>query len=124
MKKVHMLGRAMLMLGMAAMTGCLFTVDSDRDMGSSQWSDHEVARIQPGHTSESWVRTTFGEPQRRTEYEDGSSVWRYENTSSVDTEVGLFLLFHIDVESREEQHLAVEMKDGVVSDYWVETRRH
>ena len=124
MQAMNWLGRAMLLLGITAMTGCLFTVDSDRDSGGSQWSDQELARIQPGQTTESWVRTTFGEPKRRTEYEDGSSVWHYENTSRVDTEVGLFLLFHIDVESREEQHLAVEMKDAVVSDYWVETRRH
>lgn len=124
MQAINRLGKVVLLLGMSAMTGCLFTVDSDRDTGDSQWSDHQVARIEPGQTTESWVRTTFGEPERRTEYEDGSTVWHYENTSRVDTEVGLFLLFHIDVESREEQHLAVEMKNGVVLDYWVENRRH
>ncbi len=105
------------------MTGCLFTVDSDRHEGNSQWSDQQLARIRPGQTTESWVRTTFGEPERLTEYEDGSEVWHYENTSRVDTEVGMFLLFHIDVESREEKRLAIEIKNGVVSDYGVESQR-
>lgn len=116
------MGRWLILSGTILMTGCLFTVDSDRHVSDAQWSDHEVARIEPGRTSEAWVRTTFGEPERRTEYEDGASVWHYESSNRVDTEVGLFLLFHIDVDSREEKRLSIELRQGVVTDYWVENR--
>ncbi len=36
----------------------------------------------------------------------------------METVVGLFLLFRIDVEKEVEQQLSIENKDGVVSDYW------
>jgi hypothetical protein len=60
---------------------------------------------------------------RHAEYADGSEVWHYENNSKVDTEVGLFLLFHVDVESEVEKKLSVAIKDGLVTDYRTESSR-
>ena len=119
-----MFSRILLLLGTLTMTGCLFTVDSDRHAGSSQWSEELARRIEPGETTQVWVEETFGEPARRTEHADGSQVWHYENTSKVDTEVGLFLLFHVDVESEVEKRLSVTIKEGVVTDYWTENSRY
>ena len=119
-----MLIRGFVLSGMLMMTGCLFTVDSDSHSQSAQWSDREVSRIVRGRTSENWVRSSFGEPTRSTEFEDGSTLWHYNNRSKVETEVGLFLLFHIDVEKDVEQKLSIEFKDGIVRDYWLEESRH
>lgn len=119
-----MFPRILLLLGTLTMTGCLLTVDSDRHAGSSQWSEELAHRIQPGETTEVWVQETFGEPSRRTEHADGSQVWHYENTSKVDTEVGLFLLFHVDVESEVEKRLSITIKEGIVTDYWTENSRY
>lgn len=119
-----MLIRGFFLVGMLMMTGCLFTVDSDRHSQSAQWSDQEVSRIVRGSTSASWVRSSFGEPTRSTQFEDGSALWHYSNKSKVETEVGLFLLFHIDVEKEVEQKLSIEISDGVVRDYWVEENRY
>jgi hypothetical protein len=119
-----MIIRSVLAMGMLMMTGCLFTVDSDRNISSARWSDHELESIVRGQTSATWVRDSFGEPSRSTEFEDGSMLWRYNNRSQVETEVGLFLLFHIDVEKQIEQQLNIEIKNGIVSDYWVEESRY
>lgn len=119
-----MLIRIFMFVGMLSMTGCLFTVDSDSHSRSASWSDQEVSRIVRGQTSANWVRSSFGIPIRSTEFEDGTAIWHYSNKSKVETEVGLFLLFHIDVEKEVEQQLSIEIKDGVVSDYWVEENRY
>lgn len=115
-----MLIRSFMVIGMLMMTGCLFTVDSDSHSQSTRWSNQEVSRIVRGQTSANWVRSSFGEPTRTTEFEDGSSLWRYSNRSKVETEVGLFLLFHIDVEKEVEQQLSLEIENGVVRDYWID----
>ena len=118
-----MIKRLIMLAGMLLLTGCLFTVDSGTHTQSARWSEHEVSRIQRGQTSVSWVRSSFGEPSRTTQYEDGSQLWHYSNRSEVETEVGLFLLFHIDVEKSQESQLSIEIKDGVVADYWIEEIR-
>ncbi len=115
--------RLLLVFGMLSMTGCLFTVDSDTHTSSASWSQAEVSRIQRGQTSASWVRSNFGEPGRRTQFEDGSQLWHYSNRSEVETELGLFLLFHIDVEKTKESQLSIEITDNVVTDYWIEDSR-
>lgn len=116
-----MVKRVLLAMGVLSMTGCLFTVDSDRHEGASPWSEGQVARIERGTTSAAWVRTSFGEPERTTHYDDGSEVWRYTNTSKVDTEVGFFLLFHVDVENEQKEQLFIEIKEERVSDYWMQS---
>lgn len=116
--------RVALLTGMLMLTGCLFTVDSDRRAGAAGWSEHELARIVRGQTADSWVRTHFGEPLRTTAYEDGTQLWHYINSTEEDTEVGVFLLFHIDVEREVIQELAIEISQGVVTDYWVKERRN
>ena len=119
-----MLIRVFILMGMLSMTGCLFTVDSDTHSQSARWSDQEVSRIVRGQTSANWVRSSFGEPTRSTEFDDGTALWHYSNRSKVETEVGLFLLFHIDVEKEVEQQLTIEIKDGVVRDYWMQENRY
>lgn len=119
-----MLKRIFLLMGMLLMTGCLFTVDSDRHSENARWSEHQVSTMVRGQTSTSWVRSSFGTPMRTTQFEDGSELWQYSNRSKVQTEVGLFLIFHIDVEKDVEQQLSIETKDGVVRDYWVQESRY
>jgi len=119
--EVDMVARLLLTLGVLSMTGCLFTVDSDRQEGVSPWSEGQVARIERGSTSADWVLSSFGDPERITRYEDGSEVWRYSKSSKVETEVGLFLLFHVDVEKEYQEQLFIEIRDARVKDYWMQS---
>lgn len=119
-----MLSRIGLLLAMVFLTGCLFTVDSDHSSGASAWSDRQVAAIREGETSQDWVRTRFGDPDRRSMNDrDGTEIWHYESVQKRETEVGLFLIFSIDVDDEVYKRLSIVFKDGVVEDYWTESDR-
>lgn len=113
---------ALLLSLCLSMTACLVTVDSDERSRHTQWNRFDADRIIVGETTEAEIRETFGTPNRQSAYPDGSSIWRYENSSERETTVGMFLLFHIDVESEDAEMLAIELDNGVVTDYWVEER--
>jgi hypothetical protein len=103
-----------------SLMGCLFVVDSKQSAGRTQWHDDERAQITSGQTSASWVRETLGSPDRSSVRDDGSEVWRYRNSRSKETEVGMFLLFNIDVSTDEEETLVIVIRDELVVDHWVE----
>lgn len=106
------------------LTGCLVTVDSDSRPIHTVWDDGDVSRLELGKSDQEWVRTSFGEPITKLTYADGTEIWKYRNRSEKDTEVGLFLVFSVDVESERVETLSVEFFDGVVSNYWVEEERY
>jgi hypothetical protein len=114
------------MFALAAMCislmGCLFVVDSKQKAGRTQWYQADLDQVVSGQTDAHWIRNAFGEPDRISRYENGSEIWRYRNTSSSRSEIGLFLLFNIDVERDREEVLALEIMDDLVTDYWVERR--
>lgn len=116
--------RTLLTTTLAAlmMTGCLFVVDSKERSHGEQWTRVEADRIEHGETSAGWIRSSFGEPDRRTTYEDGSELWRYSNRTTRDSQFSLFLLFDIDLERDHTDTLTLEIRDGVVTDHWVEKR--
>lgn len=105
-----------------SMTACLVTVESDERARTTQWTEYDTDRLIIGETSQAWVQEVFGAPRQQSTYPDGSQVWRYENSSNRETEVGIFLLFHVDVDKEKTDVLAIEMHDGTVSDFWIETR--
>lgn len=116
--------RLTVILGMSLLlTGCLLTVDSDSRNLQSVWSEADVARVQLGNSDTSWVRSTFGDPITKLSYADGTEIWKYRNRSEKDTEVGLFLIFSVDVEEERTETLSIEFTDGVVTNYWIEEDR-
>jgi hypothetical protein len=106
------------------LTGCLLTVDSDSRPILTVWDDGDVNRLELGSSDQEWVRNSFGEPVSKLNYADGTEIWKYRNRSEKDTEVGLFLLFSVDIESERVETLSVEFLDGVVSNYWIEEDRY
>lgn len=119
-----MLARIGLLISMVFLTGCLFTVDSDRSSGASSWDDRQVAAIREGETTAQWVRMRFGDPDRkRVDESSGTEIWHYESVEKRETRVGLFLIFKVDVDDEVNKRLSIEFKDGVVQDYWSESRR-
>lgn len=116
--------RLTVMLAMSfLLTGCLLTVDSDSRHLQTVWSEADVSRLQLGSSDPSWVRATFGDPITKLTYADGSEIWKYRNRSEKDTEVGLFLLFSVDVEEERIETLSIEFTDGIVTNYWIEEDR-
>ena len=111
---------ALLVVLGVALNGCLLTVDSDGRLLDSSWDEGDVNRLEVGSTDTDWVRTTFGDPTSRLSYADGTEIWKYRNRSEKDTEVGLFLVFSVDVEQERIETLSIEFDQGVVSNYWIE----
>ncbi|MFT6092278.1 MAG: hypothetical protein ACJA2Q_000160 [Pseudohongiellaceae bacterium] len=106
------------------LTGCLVTVDSDSRSILTVWDDGDVARLELGSSDQAWVRSSFGEPVSKLNYADGTEIWKYRNRSEKDTEVGVFLVFSVDIESERIETLSIEFVDGLVSNYWVEEDRY
>jgi len=119
-----MIKHTILVTALLLFTGCLVTVDSDSRPLTTVWNEGEVSRLQVGQTDQDFVRTSFGEPSTRLSYADGSEIWKYRNRSEKDTEVGLFLVFSVDVEEERIETLTIEFVDGVVSNYWIEEARY
>ena len=111
---------ALLLIMGLSLTGCLLTVDSDGRVIDSTWDEGDVNRLQVGASNAEWVQNTFGEPTTRLRYADGTEIWKYRNRSEKDTEVGLFLVFSVDVERERIETLSIEFDQGIVSNYWIE----
>ena len=102
------------------LNGCLVTIESDTDSLETVWSDSDVSRLELGSSDEQWVRSSFGEPSSKLSYADGSQIWKYRNVSELDFELGVFLVFSIDLEEERVETLSIEFREGVVTNYWIE----
>ena len=118
-----MIRKALLVAMAMALTGCLITVDSDSRPIHTVWNEGEVTRLQIGQSDQQFVRNSFGEPLTKLTYADGTEIWKYGNRAEKDTEVGLFLVFSVDIEEERVDTLSIEFVDGVISNYWVEQER-
>ncbi len=119
-----MIKNTLLLLLALTLTGCLITVDSDSRPLQTVWNEGDVARLQIGQSNQDFVRTSFGDPITKLSYADGTEIWKYRNRSEKDTEVGVFLVFSVDVEEERTETLSIEFADGVVSNYWIEEDRY
>lgn len=119
-----MIKKVLLLVICVALTGCLITVDSDSRPLHTVWNEGEVARLQVGQSNEDYVRTSFGDPTTKLTYADGTEIWKYRNRSEKDTEVGVFLVFSVDIEEERTETLSIEFVNGVVSNYWIEEDRY
>ena len=81
------------------LTGCLVTVDSNSRPIHTVWDDGDITRLELGSSNREWVQNSFGEPVSKLNYADGSEIWKYRNRSEKDMEVGLFLVFSVDIGS-------------------------
>ena len=79
-----------------------------------------MSRLQPGESDQDWVSTSFGNPVSKLTYADGTEIWKYRNRSEKDTEVGLFLVFSVDIDEERTETLSIEFTDGLVTNYWIE----
>lgn len=119
-----MIKNVLLLLMALTLTGCLITIDSDSRPLHTVWDEGNVARLQIGQSNQDFVSTSFGDPSTKLSYADGTEIWKYRNRSEKDTEVGVFLVFSVDVEEERMETLSIEFADGVVSNYWIEENRY
>ena len=83
------------------------------------WNEADVSRLQLDESNHDWVSTSFGNPITKLTYADGTGIWKYRNRSEKDTEVGLFLVFSMDIEEERTETLSIKFTDGLVTNYWI-----
>ncbi|MCH7816738.1 MAG: hypothetical protein IIC60_09245 [Proteobacteria bacterium] len=118
-----MIKKALFFAMSIALTGCLIHYDSDLRQLQTVWSESDVTRLQIGVSDQDWVTNTFGHPVTKLSYADGSEIWKYRNRSEKDIEVGLFLIFSVDIEEERIETLSIEFTEGLVTNYWIEGDR-
>ena len=106
------------------LNGCLVTVETDSDTVQTAWSESDVSRLQLGRSDFDWVRSSFGNPVTKLTYADGTEIWKYRNIAEKDVEVGVFLIFSVDIEEERIETLSIEFSNGVVSNYWIEEEHY
>ena len=118
-----MIKKTLLLVMSIVLTGCLVTIDSDSRPLQTVWNKADVSRLQLGESNLDWVTTSFGNPITKLTYADGTEIWKYRNRSEKDTEVGLFLVFSVDIEEERTETLSIEFIDGLVTNYSIEEDR-
>ena len=105
---------APLLLGLS---GCLIGADSSQTRTGNYVAESTFAQIEPGKTTEGWVKATLGEPTTRAAADD-TVVWSYKYTEKYDSSGAVFLIFGAHNSSETTHTAFVEIKDGVVLKKW------
>ncbi|MDB9968543.1 hypothetical protein OAE08_02615 [Gammaproteobacteria bacterium] len=101
------------------LTGCLVTVELDSRPLQTVGNETDISSLQFGESNQDWVSTSFGSPITKLTYACGTEIWKYRNCSEKDTEVGLFLVFSVDIEEERTETLSLKFTDGLVTNYWI-----
>ena len=101
-------------------SGCLVVSHKSVTLGSKgpMVSAKTLEQIEPGRTSKAKVIALLGEPNSKQELDDGTELYKYVYTKQTQKNAVVFLLLtsHDTVDERSE--LFVEIKDGVVQNFW------
>ncbi len=101
-------------------SGCLVVSHKSVTLGSKgpMVSAKTLEQIELGRTSKAKVIALLGEPNSKQELDDGTELYKYVYTKQTQKNAVVFLLLtsHDTVDERSE--LFVEIKDGVVQNFW------
>jgi hypothetical protein len=105
---------------MVVSAGCFnFKVEEEYGALGPAPSQKTLAKVERGVTTEQWVRQTLGEPSRESETEEGAKLLIYEYEWEKESKSHI-ILFTSNEEKRLQKRLVFEVKDGIVTDWWVE----
>jgi outer membrane protein assembly factor BamE (lipoprotein component of BamABCDE complex) len=105
-----------------AIPGCLVTSGKSIEESGVRVTASTLEQIEPGVTTEAWVRATLGEPTAVTVVEgrENVRVLRYDYTVTKSEGGAVFLLFAGGSTSKTTTRSFFEFTDGVVSRCWTE----
>lgn len=100
--------------------GCLVVSHKSVTLGSKgpMVSAKTLEQIEPGRTSKAKVIALLGEPNTKQELDDGTELYKYVYTKQTKTNAVVFLLLTSHDTMDERSELFVEIKDGVVQNFW------
>ncbi len=112
--------RAFLLAALALpLAGCLVTSNSSVSTSGSYIPEATFDRVEPGKTTEAWVKATLGEPSSKSKLDNcNREIWKWKYTEKK-TGSGTVLFIFSGHSEDEKSHTAyVELKDGVVTRKW------
>lgn len=113
---------ALLIAGVATAGGCLVVSGTSIDERGTAISSQTLRQVEPGVTTEAWVRAVLGEPSDEQCVGEASErkILRYDHTVTVSEGGVVFLIFAGASESRETKSVYFEVTEGLVTRYWTE----
>jgi len=109
---------AVMLLGLASMTGCLVGGSSEVKREGKYVGENTLAQIQPGKTGKAWIIATLGDPTEKREIEAGHELWKYSYKETKEGDGYVFLIFAGSDKSVTGGNVFVEFKDDVVTKSW------
>lgn len=102
----------------AVLPGCLVSGSSKETMSGTYIGPATFEQIEPGRTTEKWVRAALGEPTSKADLDDGSSLWKWTYRRDRASRGAVFLLFGSSSRRESSGATFVQLKDGVVVKAW------
>ena len=110
--------RALALLSLFLLSGCLVAHSSDQRVSGNFVPPNTFDRIEPGKTTAAWVKATLGEPSSKDTAGTNSEVWKYSYTEQKESSGAIFLIFGGSNVKERPGTAFVEIKDGVVVNKW------
>ena len=79
---------------------------------------NQSASLERGVTTAEWVYDHLGHPLSRHQKDDGSEILHYKFDEEEETRVHLLFIINIHTREQDSTDLFIEIRDGVVEDYW------
>ncbi len=123
-RKSRRLILTMIVIGSLLPVGGCFIWNSDVSYGEkgAPLSDSTLKQIESGKTTRDWVVSTLGEPSEQSTTSEGAELLKYKYSKTQESNVVMPFVI-VNDEKKSLQTLYLEVKDGVVQKYWVETSR-
>jgi len=118
--------RAALLAIPLLLGGCLVTGGSKVEESGVKVTTATLEQVQPGVTTESWLRAALGEPTTREKASaEGAAplveLWKYRYTRTEAESGTVFLIFAGGSKEQSSTTAWFELTDGVVTRCWTET---
>jgi len=108
-----------LMMMLAALAGgCLVSSTSNQHISGNYVPENTFDRIEPGKTTQDWVKATLGEPSTKQPADGSSEIWKYSYTEEKESTGAIFLIFGGSDKKQFQRTAYVQFKDGVVTSKW------
>jgi outer membrane protein assembly factor BamE (lipoprotein component of BamABCDE complex) len=119
--KPRLIGICIALLCIALISGCAVGIDSTIRECGKKIGNTTLQQIAPGETTKDWVEMTLGQPSSKNKLNDGTEIYKYEYSKTVQKETFMIFIFGSDTETKTSQVVYIEIKDNIVKKYWTET---
>lgn len=116
--RTRVFSAALLAAATLALPGCLVSGSSKETMSGTYIGPSTFEQIEPGRTTEKWVKAALGEPTSKSDLDDGSSLWKWSYRKDRASSSAVFLVFGGSSRKESSGATYVQMKDGIVVKAW------